>query len=103
MVDTIVAPAPTVAPVKDIVDEVRTSSDRPWKVLVWDDPVNLMPYVTFVFRKLFGFSQQKAHKLMMQVHTEGKAVVTSGPKEQAEHHVFCLHAHGLWATMEQNK
>lgn len=76
--------------------------DRPWKVIVWDDPINLMSYVAFVFRKLFGFSDEKAHRLMMQVHTEGKAVVTSGPKEKAEMDVFRLHEHGLWATMEQD-
>ena len=76
--------------------------DRPWKVLVWDDPINLMSYVAFVFRKLFGFSEEKAHRLMLQVHTEGKAVVTSGPKEKAEMDVFRLHEHGLWATMEQD-
>lgn len=75
---------------------------RPWKVIVWDDPINLMSYVAFVFRKLFGFSDEKAHRLMMQVHTEGKAVVTSGPKEKAEMDVFRLHEHGLWATMEQD-
>ena len=76
--------------------------DRPWKVLVWDDPINLMSYVAIVFRKLFGFSEEKAHRLMMQVHTEGKAVVTSGPKEKAEMDVFRLHEHGLWATMERD-
>ena len=76
--------------------------DRPWKVIVWDDPINLMSYVAFVFRKLFGFSEEKAHRLMLQVHTEGKAVVTSGPKEKAEMDVFRLHEHGLWATMEQD-
>ncbi len=95
--------APVVAPVKEPVDESVPKFDRPWKVIVWDDPVNLMSYVTFVLRKLFGYSQDKAHRLMMQVHTEGKAVVTSGPKEKAEHYVFQLHDHGLWATMEQDR
>ena len=94
---------PLLNPVKDASDESLPGLNRPWKVIVWDDPVNLMSYVTFVFRKLFGYSQAKAHKLMMQVHTEGKAVVSSGPKEKAEHDVFCLHEHGLWATMEQNR
>jgi len=95
--------APVVAPVRQPVDETKPRSDRPWKVIVWDDPVNLMSYVTFVLRKLFGFSKAKAHRLMMQVHTEGKAVVSSGPKEKAEHDVFRLHEHGLWATMEQDR
>ena len=73
----------------------------PWKVIVWDDPINLMSYVTFVFQKLFGFSKEKAHRLMLEVHNDGKAVVTSGPKEKAELDVFRLHEHGLWATMEK--
>jgi ATP-dependent Clp protease adaptor protein ClpS len=80
----------------------ESALDRPWKVLVWDDPVNLMSYVTFVFRKLFGFSEEKAHRLMMEVHVEGRAVVSSGARERAEMDVFRLHEHGLWATMEQD-
>ena len=79
-----------------------TGLARPWKVLVWNDPINLMSYVTFVFQKLFGYSKAKAHKLMMDVHTKGKAVVSSGPREKAELDVFRLHEHGLWATMEQD-
>ncbi len=76
--------------------------DRPWLVIVWDDPVNLMSYVTYVFQKLFGYPRAKAHKLMLDVHTKGKAVVSSGPRERAELDVFRLHEHGLWATMEQS-
>ncbi len=75
---------------------------KPWKVIVWDDPINLMSYVAFVFQKLFGFSKEKAHRLMMEVHTEGRSVVNSGPKEKAELDVFRLHEHGLWATMEHD-
>lgn len=82
------------------VDEA-TETDRPWQVVVWDDPVNLMPYVEFVFRKLFGFTKAKARRLMLQVHNEGRAVVSSGPREKAELDVFRLHEHGLWATMEK--
>ena len=85
----------------DLKHDDAIDLDRPWKVLVWDDPINLMSYVAFVFRKLFGFSDEKARRLMMQVHTEGKAVVTSGPKEKAEMDVYRLHEHGLWATMEK--
>ncbi|MEZ5100696.1 MAG: ATP-dependent Clp protease adapter ClpS [Thermoleophilia bacterium] len=81
----------------DVVDR-----DRPWIVLVWNDPVNLMSYVTVVFQKLFGYSKAEATKLMLQVHNEGKAVVSSGPREKAEHDVARLHAHGLWATMRQD-
>ena len=76
--------------------------NRPWIVVVWNDPVNLMSYVTFVFQKLFGYSREKATKLMLQVHNEGKAVVSSGTREKAEHDVARLHAHGLWATLRQD-
>ena len=76
--------------------------DRPWIVIVWNDPINLMSYVTFVFRKLFGYSKEEATKLMLQVHNEGKAVVSSGEKEKAEFDVARLHAHGLWATLRQD-
>jgi ATP-dependent Clp protease adaptor protein ClpS len=75
---------------------------RPWVVIVWDDPINLMSYVTLVLQKLFGYSKEKAHHLMLQVHTEGKAVVSSGTRSEAERDVFRLHEHGLWATMEQD-
>jgi ATP-dependent Clp protease adaptor protein ClpS len=76
--------------------------ERPWVVIVWNDPVNLMSYVTFVFQKLFGYSLEKATKLMLDVHHKGKAVVSSGPREKAEMDVFRLHEHGLWATMQQD-
>ena len=76
--------------------------DRPWVVIVWNDPINLMSYVTLVFQKLFGYSKAKATKLMLQVHNEGKAVVSSGSREKAEHDVARLHGHGLWATMQQD-
>ena len=75
--------------------------DRPWVCIVWDDPVNLQSYVTFIFIKLFGFSKEKANKLMMQVHTEGKAVVTAGSREAMENDVQRLHEHGLWATLQR--
>jgi ATP-dependent Clp protease adaptor protein ClpS len=80
----------------------ETAEDRPWVVIVWNDPVNLMSYVTYVLQKLFGYSLEQATKLMLDVHHEGKAVVASGPREQAEMHVFRLHEHGLWATMEHD-
>jgi ATP-dependent Clp protease adaptor protein ClpS len=76
--------------------------DRPWIVIVWNDPINLMSYVTLVFQKLFGYSLEKATQLMLQVHHEGKAVVSSGTQEKAELDVSRLHAHGLWATMRQD-
>ncbi len=76
--------------------------DRPWLVIVWNDPINLMSYVTYVFQKLFGYSRAKATKLMLDVHHKGRAVVSSGQRERAELDVFRLHEHGLWATMEQS-
>jgi ATP-dependent Clp protease adaptor protein ClpS len=81
------------------VDELITT-DRPWIVIVWNDPVNLMSYVVYVLQKLFGYSREKATRLMLQVHHEGKAAVSEGTREKAESDVARLHAHGLWATME---
>ena len=75
----------------------------PWVTIVWDDPVNLMTYVTYVFQKLFGYSEPHATKLMLQVHNEGKAVVSSGSRESMETDVSKLHAAGLWATMQQDR
>lgn len=93
--------APVMVPETKIDESVEYA--RPWKVLVWDDPINLMTYVAFVFRKLFGYSTEKAHRLMMEVHIEGKAVVSSGTREKAEFDVVRLHEHGLWATMEKDE
>jgi ATP-dependent Clp protease adaptor protein ClpS len=76
--------------------------DRPWITIVWNDPVNLMSYVTFVLMELFGYSREKAHKLMLDVHEKGKAVVSNGTREQMEHDVARLHARGLWATVQQD-
>ncbi|OSC41109.1 ATP-dependent Clp protease adapter ClpS [Mycobacterium decipiens] len=75
----------------------------PWVTIVWDDPVNLMSYVTYVFQKLFGYSEPHATKLMLQVHNEGKAVVSAGSRESMEVDVSKLHAAGLWATMQQDR
>jgi len=77
-------------------------TDKPWIVIVWNDPVNLMSYVVYVFQKLFGYSRQKATKLMLDVHHKGKAIVSHGNREKAETDVARLHAHGLWATMERD-
>ena len=79
------------------------ATDAPWVTIVWDDPVNLMNYVTYVFQKLFGYSETHATKLMMQVHNEGKAVVSAGSREAMEVDVTKLHAAGLWATMQQDR
>jgi ATP-dependent Clp protease adaptor protein ClpS len=92
------------APVRIEEPEQREApqDDRPWIVIVWNDPVNLMTYVTLVFQKLFGYSKAKAERLMLQVHNDGKAVVSNGTREKAEHDVARLHAAGLWATMQQD-
>lgn len=92
------APEQTWSPTGD--DQVEP--DLPWIVLVWNDPINLMQYVAFVFRKLFGYSEAKAHRLMLDVHEKGRAVVSSGTRSEAERDVFRLHEHGLWATMQQD-
>ena len=76
--------------------------DKPWVTIVWDDPVNLMSYVTFVFIKLCGFTQERAHELMMQVHNEGRAAVSTGSREEMERDVQRLHEHGLWATLQRD-
>ena len=88
--------------VEEPTEEEVPVEDRPWVVIVWNDPINLMSYVTFVFQKLFGYSRHKAEKLMLDVHHKGKAVVSHGNRERAEFDVSRLHAHGLWATMQRD-
>jgi ATP-dependent Clp protease adaptor protein ClpS len=80
-----------------------TGLDTPWIVLVWNDPINLMSYVTYVFQKLFGYSLEVATKLMLDVHHKGRAVVANGTREKCELDVFRLHEHGLWATMQHDR
>ncbi len=96
----------TLAPAEIEVEEPRGADEpeyeRPWIVIVWNDPINLMSYVTYVFQKLFGYPLEKAERLMLQVHNEGRAVVSSGSRERAEADTARLHAHGLWATMQQD-
>ncbi|HSV68018.1 MAG TPA: ATP-dependent Clp protease adapter ClpS [Mycobacteriales bacterium] len=75
--------------------------DRPWITLVWNDPINLMSYVVYVFQDLFGYTREKATALMLDVHYKGRAVVSSGRREQMEHDVSRLHGAGLWATLQQ--
>jgi ATP-dependent Clp protease adaptor protein ClpS len=76
--------------------------DRPWITLVWNDPVNEMTYVAWVFKSYFGFSPAEARKRMLQVHNEGKAVVATGPREEMERHVVAMHGYGLWATLQKD-
>jgi ATP-dependent Clp protease adaptor protein ClpS len=82
-------------------DEDVVDPERLWLVIVWNDPINLMSYVTYVFQKLFGYSREKATRLMLDVHHKGKAVVSSGTRERAEFDTYRLHAHGLWATLQR--
>ncbi len=90
---------------EDVLDEIdintETLYDGPWNVVVWDDPINLMDYVTFVFQKVFGYSKAKAEKLMLQVHHSGRSNVAQANREKAEGYVVRLHSYGLWATMEK--
>jgi ATP-dependent Clp protease adaptor protein ClpS len=81
-------------------DEI-TFLSKPWVTIVWNDPVNLMSYVSFVFQKHFGYSKAKAEKLMMEVHTEGRSAVSTGTREEMERDVQAMHEYGLWATMEK--
>ncbi|MGG5171634.1 ATP-dependent Clp protease adapter ClpS [Pseudarthrobacter sp. J1738] len=81
--------------------EELAATDTPWNLVIWDDPVNLMSYVSYVFQSYFGFSESKANKLMLEVHRKGRAIVAHGAKEQVERHVVAMHGFGLWATVEQ--
>jgi ATP-dependent Clp protease adaptor protein ClpS len=95
---------PSIAPVEveQPTGDTDVVADRPWVVIVWNDPINLMSYVVFVLQKLFGYSREKATSLMLDVHHKGRAVVSSGSREKAELDVFRLHEHGLWATLQQD-
>src|SRR5207244_5229377 len=95
--------APSKPETIDLPDSDEVAEPQfPWVVIVWNDPINLMSYVTYVFQKLFGYSREKATKLMLDVHHRGRAVVSSGPREKAEMDVYRLHAHVLWATMSKD-
>ncbi len=83
--------------------DLNAAVDSPWITLVWNDPVNLMSYVSWVFRSYFGFSPAEATRRMMQVHENGRAVVASGSREEMERHVEAMHDFGLWATLEKER
>ena len=95
----------SVAPVE--IEQPDTDSvvvpDKPWVTIVWNDPVNLMSYVAYVFQKHFGYSKEKATSLMMDVHEKGKAVVSTGTREEMERDVEAMHGYGLWATMAHDE
>jgi len=81
--------------------EESVELDQPWVTIVWNDPVNLMSYVTYVFREYFGYSEAKATELMLQVHHDGRSVVATGSREEMERHVQAMHEYGLWATLQK--
>ena len=94
------APAEPATTVEELGEEL-VDADTPWLTIVWNDPVNLMSYVTYVFQQLFGFTRDEATKLMLDVHHKGRAVVTSGSRDKVEIDVAKLHGAGLWATMQK--
>jgi len=97
------SPAPAPVEIDQPTGDTELEPDLPWVVLVWNDPINLMSYVTFVLQKLFGYSLEKATAMMLDVHHKGRAVVSNGTREKCELDVFRLHEHGLWATMQHDK
>ncbi len=90
----------SIAPIE--LTESDTRTDRPWITLVWNDPINLMSYVTYVFQEYFGYDKNKAELLMLDVHEKGRAVVSSGSREEMERDVQAMHGYGLWATMQKD-
>ena len=94
----------SVAPVeveRPDLEEVLTP-DVPWVTIVWNDPVNLMSYVTYVFQTYFGYSKEKATQLMLDVHRKGRAVVSNGPRDEMERDTQAMHEYGLWATFQKD-
>ncbi|TIC87489.1 ATP-dependent Clp protease adapter ClpS [Nocardioides sp. GY 10113] len=99
----------TASPVKadpgveeDLTPDAITVADTPWVTVVWNDPVNLMSYVSYVFTSYFGYSKKKAEKLMLEVHEEGRSAVSSGSREEMERDVQAMHEYGLWATLQKS-
>jgi len=98
--DRVSAPSPVeVEP--DVRPDENTFVVKPWVTIVWNDPVNLMNYVTFVLQELFGYDEPTATTLMLQVHHEGKAIVSHGAREAMERDVTAMHEYGLWATLDK--
>ena len=96
----VTSPPDTTTVERPDTEEVVTP-ELPWITLVWDDPVNLMSYVSYVFQKYFGYTEAKANQLMLEVHNDGKSVVSTGTREEMERDVQAMHEYGLWATMEK--
>ena len=98
-----VAPVETTRPDEDVDTSSAVLPDNPWVTIVWNDPVNLMSYVAYVIQKHFGYSREKSHKLMLDVHEKGKAVVSNGTREEMERDVEAMHGYGLWATLQHDE
>ncbi len=86
----------------DLEDELDVTLQTPWVTIVWNDPINLMSYVTYVFQTYFGYAKEKATKLMLDVHHKGRAVVSAGSREKMERDVEAMHSYGLWATLAKD-
>ena len=95
-------PVETARPDADVEQGESVALDKPWITLVWNDPVNLMSYVTYVFRSYFGYDEQKAETLMLDVHQKGRAVVSTGSREEMERDTEAMHEYGLWATFRKD-
>jgi ATP-dependent Clp protease adaptor protein ClpS len=98
-----VAPVEVERPEVDEEADEDVEIERPWITIVWNDPINLMSYVTYVFQQYFGYAKEKAEKLMLDVHHRGKAVVSNGSREEMERDVQAMHGYGLWATLQHDK
>ena len=92
----------SIAPMQTESFSTETKLDNPWVCIVWNDPINLMNYVTHVFMTYFKYSKEKAEKLMLQVHQDGKSVVNTGSREEMERDVNAMHSYGLWATLQKS-
>ena len=99
---TLTSTAPVRSPEQTTGAETDDQAVGSWVTLVWNDPVNLMSYVSYVFRSYFGYDRAEADRLMMQVHTDGRAVVSSGSRERMETDVAAMHGYGLWATLQKD-
>ena len=92
----------SIAPMQTESFSTETKLENPWVCIVWNDPINLMNYVTFVFMTYFKYSKEKAEKLMLQVHQDGKSVVNTGSREEMKRDVNAMHSYGLWATLQKS-
>jgi ATP-dependent Clp protease adaptor protein ClpS len=93
----------TTAPLEVTELNLDEQVEAPWVCVVWDDPVNLMTYVTYVFMQYFGYARDKAEMLMLDVHTKGRAAVSNGSREEVERDVTAMHSYGLWATAQKDE